>query len=496
MDDGREIHLAGGGALALLLALIAPLIGTAYGECSAFDGSMIANVWTTETYPAWAERQIAWTAQEGALHAAIVLKHAPSQEFLGDANLSRSIAGPAAVTFAWRMDHLPPKEASFENSTGIDGLFLLIDGRIEKACTSTEWDEEGVELGDGWHNLTWMLSKDRGGWNASGWIDRICIDCLIVAPDRVMAGVPSHALVADAGADAVYTWTIAGGEIISGQGTPSITWAARDGGAARVSVEVAASGIDAECEKEILVFGCSIQAPGWVVSDSVYNASVADAGDDAVYNWTIAGGEIISGQGRPSIVWTARDVVAARISVDVAAPGIDAECEKEIMVYECSIQTLGWVVSGGDYNATAPDAGPEARYKWTVSGGRIISGQGTRSIEWRAGSGGPAMIGLVVSVDGIEAGAEKESEVYSCDMNCPNQVFSGESYSASVDGAGPGASYKWTISGGRIISGQGTREIEWRCGGGWRDTSIGVIVSRDGMETRSHERWSAFGLFS
>ncbi|MBN1322882.1 MAG: hypothetical protein JW986_02620 [Methanotrichaceae archaeon] len=351
MDDGREIHLACGGALALLLVLFAFLTGTAFGECSTFDNFGIANVWTIEAYPAWAERHIAWTLQDGALHAAIELKHAPLQEFLGDANLSRSIAGPALVAFVWRMDHLPPKEASIENSiensTEMDGFFLLIDGRIEKACTSTEWDEERIELGVGRHNLTWMLSKDRGGWNASGWIDRICIDCLITAADRVMAGVPSHALVADAGADAVYNWTIAGGEIISGQGTPSITWAARDAGAAKISVEVSAFGMACECEKEIAVYGCSIQVPGWVVSDVAYNASVADAGADAVYNWTIAGGEIISGRATPSIAWAARDAGMVRISVDVAAPGIEAECEKEIMVYECSIQALDWVVSGG-----------------------------------------------------------------------------------------------------------------------------------------------------
>ncbi|MBN1322883.1 MAG: hypothetical protein JW986_02625 [Methanotrichaceae archaeon] len=100
------------------------------------------------------------------------------------------------------------------------------------------------------------------------------------------------------------------------------------------------------------------------------------------------------------------------------------------------------------------------------------------------------MIGLVVSVDGFKAECEKAIEVYRCAISSPGIVRSGSRYNASVADAGSGATYEWTVSGGSILSGQGTREIEWRCDRVMR-TSIGVnvSVSRDGMVSECHKEW-------
>ncbi|MEP7336746.1 MAG: ice-binding family protein, partial [Acidobacteriota bacterium] len=44
-----------------------------------------------------------------------------------------------------------------------------------------------------------------------------------------------------------------------------------------------------------------------------------------------------------------------------------------------------------------PDAGVGATYNWTITGGTIISGQGTASIIWTAGATGPVMLSVTIT---------------------------------------------------------------------------------------------------
>jgi len=47
--------------------------------------------------------------------------------------------------------------------------------------------------------------------------------------------------------------------------------------------------------------------------------------------------------------------------------------------------------------ASVPDAGANATYNWTITNGMIISGQGTASINWTAGSTSPVMLSVTIT---------------------------------------------------------------------------------------------------
>ena len=82
--------------------------------------------------------------------------------------------------------------------------------------------------------------------------------CMIDAPDVVCRNSTGNAvMVLDRGLDESYIWKIAGGSIISGNGTNEITWTAGSAGVARISLVMAHSnGSIASCEREVLVLEC------------------------------------------------------------------------------------------------------------------------------------------------------------------------------------------------------------------------------------------------
>jgi hypothetical protein len=123
--------------------------------------------------------------------------------------------------------------------------------------------------------------------------------------------------------------------------------------------------------------------------------------------------------------------------------------------------------------------GKPLRYKWTVSGGRLDSYDGT-DVVWDLADAQPGVYNASVTVESgpvdnplCTAFTSTKVVVRACPpprpvcpnvtINCPDVQQAGTpvTFTASVSGGTPGISpvYNWVVSAGQIISGQGTPTI-------------------------------------
>jgi hypothetical protein len=111
------------------------------------------------------------------------------------------------------------------------------------------------------------------------------------------------------------------------------------------------------------------------------------------------------------------------------------------------------VCAGSTGQAASVAAAPAgATYAWTISGGTITSGAGTRSVTFAAGTGAAVVLGVTVASGGCSATGSKTVAV-------AKPAAPVVTLSASVPDAGPGASYSWSITGGSLTGGNGTPSV-------------------------------------
>jgi hypothetical protein len=128
-------------------------------------------------------------------------------------------------------------------------------------------------------------------------------------------------------------------------------------------------------------------------------------------------------------------------------------------------------------NAVSPEGNP-FRYRWIVSGGRIV-GDGA-DVVWDLSDAQPGTYSATVEAStgaigsGCMAFSSTKVLVRNCPpprpvcpnviINCPDTVTIGQpvSFTASVSGGTPGITpvFNWTVSAGTIIGGQGTSAIQ------------------------------------
>ena len=137
----------------------------------------------------------------------------------------------------------------------------------------------------------------------------------------------------------------------------------------------------------------------------------------------------------------------------------------------------------GNLHATITNPADFSSLKWTTVGGTIVSGQGTPSVEISPNSGETRVslvLGAVETSSGCDAsefvgdvpiGNGVTSAISTVATSCPQVAES-----ASVTDAGSGATYVWTISNGAIMSGAGTRTIQYMPSGAG-DVTLGATVT-------------------
>jgi len=232
--------------------------------------------------------------------------------------------------------------------------------------------------------------------------------------------------------------------------------------------------------------GCTITAPSSVCSFSTDNMASVPATSGATYTWSIIGGTITAGTGTRAITWTAGDRGQAYLSIKVTSNNCSKTCTKDVIVEapDCTITAPSSVCSGSTGNtASVEDAGEGATYDWSITGGSITSGAETDEITWTAREE-PGTVQISVKVtdsNGCSATCTEFVTVIpspGCTIDVV-QVSSGSTGNrASVEDAGEGATYDWSITGGSITSGAETDEITWTAGDG--DTAhISVKVTNN-----------------
>jgi ankyrin repeat protein len=118
--------------------------------------------------------------------------------------------------------------------------------------------------------------------------------------------------------------------------------------------------------------------------------------------------------------------------------------------------------------ASVPAAGPGAAFAWTITNGSITGGAGTTGITFTAGTANPITLKVTVrTASGCTVTVSKTvtNTVPSAVISAPVSVCAASAgNSASVPGAGAGATYAWGITNGTITSGAGTSAIKFTAG--------------------------------
>jgi len=167
-------------------------------------------------------------------------------------------------------------------------------------------------------------------------------------------------------------------------------------------------------------------------------------------------------------------------SANTCTPG-SYSCGTAVSKCRCTITAPSSVCSGSTDNTASVSSTSGATYTWSIINGTITAGTGTRTITWTAGKGGPAHLSVSVTSSSCSATCTKDVlvDAPNCNITAPSSVCSGSTdNTASVQDAGYGVTYDWSINGGSITAGAGTNEITWTAGDtGMAQISVTVIDS-------------------
>jgi len=272
-----------------------------------------------------------------------------------------------------------------------------------------------------------------------------------------------------------YLWEFGDGAV-SSDSNPVHLYSAP--GSYAATLTVAKGGCSKDYTKDVAIHprpDCSLTAPDTVWAGSKGNTASVIQQLGATYIWTVANGEITSGQGTNLITWRAGDVSPATIAVTITTTTLGTKCtcssSKDVQICrnpDCTISApIGICAGSHDGYASAPPD-PGASFAWTISNGQIISGQGTNQIQWQPTGSSPVTIGVMVSKyygsKRCSCSNSIQVQVYpnpSCVITAPRNVSANQKNNkASVPNQDP-ATYEWTITNGVITSGQNTHEITW-----------------------------------
>lgn len=175
----------------------------------------------------------------------------------------------------------------------------------------------------------------------------------------------------------------------------------------------------------------------------------------------------------------------------------------------------------GAYTATVTGdtKGAKLEYQWSASAGEIVSGERASEMKLRYSLAG-ASYTVVVEVKGLPAGCENIASDSSCSLTNPQPILIAETgseiggcpkvavetsfisvidgypmtFTAKVNGAGKRKlQYKWTLSNGEILEGQGTPEIKVETLG-YQGEEIKATLTIRGLSTRCKNKASATGF--
>ncbi len=267
---------------------------------------------------------------------------------------------------------------------------------------------------------------------------------------------------------ASYAWSINNGTITSDPTASSIAWSA--GTSTPVTVTVVIT-IGAECSstQSATVTVTTFPDPTITVAAAVCagssgnTASVPDAGSNGTYSWSIDQGSIDTGQYTRSITWTAGGAGSANLSVSVAnGSGCTSNSTATVQVNptpDPTITAASWVCSQSTGNvASVAGAGPSATYVWSVTGGSILTGQGSNAITWAASASGTASLSVsMTNAFGCSSSGSTNLPILLptviSNSLVSQLVCAGSNVIFAVSAGGGSLTYQWQQAGTNLVDG-------------------------------------------
>lgn len=306
---------------------------------------------------------------------------------------------------------------------------------------------------------------------------------VISAPAQVTAGQPGYSASVPLQPGCSYIWSIAGGTITAGAGTNGITFTPGTGGTVNLGCVVTnAAGTSAPPGTAIctvLPFPATpvISAPTTVNLGSTGLIGSVPNQAGCTFTWSISGGSITSGADTTSITFTAGSLgtltltcVATNAAGTSSAPGA---AQVTVISTPISTVTAPAIVTGGvsGYLASVP---PQSgcTYAWSITGGTITGGAGTPTITFTPAATGFVTVSCVVTnAVGTSSPTGSATSTISPQPVTPviaapaNATANLGGYLASVP-AQVGCTYAWSITGGAVVSGDGSPSITFSAGSG------------------------------
>ncbi len=284
-----------------------------------------------------------------------------------------------------------------------------------------------------------------------------------------------------------YVWTVSGGTIASGQGSNQIavTWNQVGTGTVQVSYTDGNT-----CDAVSDYYDVTVNdLPSPTISGSAsvcqgYTEVYTTQSGQFNYDWTVsAGGSIISGgdgSDQIEVQWDGSGPQSISVTYDNSfgcSPIAPAVTNITVEPKPVPTITPSTTTACNGTNTIFTTESNKQNYVWTVTGGTILSGSSTNSIEVQWTTAGMQTVSInydnlsgcsggTAAVSNIEVFALETPTISGDNTTCLNT--SGVIYNTQ---SGKGA-YNWTISGGTITGGQGSNEITVT----WTQVGTGVLT--------------------
>ncbi len=278
-----------------------------------------------------------------------------------------------------------------------------------------------------------------------------------------------------------YLWTVTGGSIIGANNTNTVVVEWTTIGSQTLTVKETTTGT--MCSKTDVQNvsvedqpNPSIAGPTPVCTGDVSTYSVAAVGGHS-YSWSLSGGgNIVTSTNSNSIniAWTSAGSHTITVVQNNATGNCTATATMSVSVGQTPIQTSiagdATVCNGSNevYSVTAIGG---QNYVWTITGGSIVSGQGTNAITVQWTSIGNQTVDVEISTIGtnckktltknVTVEFQPAPSITGDATVCTDDV---EMYSTP---ANAGSTYAWTVTGGTITSGNTSNAItvQWTTAG-------------------------------